>query len=57
MLGEGVLNPGKSLRVDLHNYNSSIFDVRLEDEDGDSYTFWDVDVEKYNLVVTLDDLD
>ena len=57
VLGKKILRNGATQRVTLNNYNSSIFDVRLEDEDGDSYTFWDVDVETHDLVVTLDDLD
>ena len=57
VLGKKILRNGATQRVTLNNYNSSIFDVRLEDEDRDSYTFWDVDVETHDLVVTLDDLD
>jgi hypothetical protein len=34
-----------------------MFDIRLVDEDGDKYTFWNVDVSKRDLTVTLDDLD
>jgi hypothetical protein len=29
----------------------------LIDEDGDKYTFWNVDVSKEDITVTLDDLD
>ncbi len=31
--------------------------VRLVDEDGDTYTFWDVGVSRKDLVVTLNELD
>ncbi len=61
--GEDVLRSGQSLsngesiRVDLDDYPSGIFDIRAEDEDGDSYTFWDVDVEFEDVDITLDDLD
>lgn len=57
VLGSEVLPDGQARRVTLRNYNSPIFDVRLVDEDGDTYTFWNVDVSKNDLVVTLDTLD
>ena len=44
VLGEDVLASGKTQRVNLTGYKSPIFDIRLVDEDGDKYTFWDVDV-------------
>ncbi|MFC4207760.1 hypothetical protein [Vreelandella malpeensis] len=57
MLGSDVLRDGDTQRVTLTNYTSPIFDIRLVDEDKDSYTFWDVDVSQRDIVVTLDDLD
>lgn len=48
---------GDSFRVDLYGYDSPVFDVRVVDVDGDSYTFWDVDVEQYDITVTLDNMD
>ena len=57
VLGEDVLASGKTQRVTLTGYKSSIFDIRLVDEDGDKYTFWNVDVSKQDITVTLDDLD
>ena len=57
VLGEDVLPSGKTQRVNLTGYKSPIFDIRLVDEDGDKYTFWNVDVSKVDLTVTLDDLD
>lgn len=57
VLGKKILRNGATQRVNLNGYNSSIFDVRLEDEDGDSYTFWNVNVAEQDLVVTLDDID
>ena len=57
VLGKNVLRNGATQRVNLNGYNSSIFDIRLEDQDGDSYTFWNVDVGAQDLVVTLDDID
>lgn len=57
VLGSDILPHGQARRVTLRNYNSPIFDIRLIDEDGDSYTFWNVDVSRNDLVVTLDALD
>ncbi len=57
MLGDDVLFPGETYKVTVTDYPSSIFDIRLEDEDGDTYTIWDVDIEYEDLDITLDDLD
>ena len=57
VLGRDVLRSGATKRVNLYGYRSPIFDIRLVDEDGDTYTFWDVDVSRHDLVVTLADLD
>jgi hypothetical protein len=57
VLGDGVLPTGETRRVNLTGYRSPIFDIKLVDSDGDSYTFWAVDVSKRDIVVTLDDLD
>ncbi len=57
VLGDDVLSDGESVRIDLDNYPSAIFDVRAEDEDGDTYTIWGIDVEYNDLELTLSDLD
>ncbi|AYF34300.1 hypothetical protein ACSTAY_13340 [Vreelandella alkaliphila] len=57
VLGNDVLMDGDTQRVAITGYDSPIFDIRLVDEDDDSYTFWKVDVSTRDLVVTLDDLD
>jgi hypothetical protein len=57
VLGEDVLRSGKTQRVNLTGYKSPVFDIRLVDEDGDKYTFWNVDVSKRDITVTLADLD
>ena len=57
VLGTDVIADGDRMRVNLIGYDSPIFDIKLVDEDGDSYTFWNVDVSREDLVVTLDDLD
>ena len=57
VLGQNVLHNGDTQRVNLYNYRSPVFDIHLVDEDGDSYTFWNIDVSRHDLVVTLDDLD
>jgi len=57
VLGDDILPSGKTQRVNLAGYKSSIFDIRLVDEDGDKYTFWNIDVSEEDITVTLDDLD
>lgn len=57
VLGNDVLRDGETKRVTLRGYRSPIFDIRLVDTDGDSYTFWNVDVSRRDIVVTLADLD
>jgi hypothetical protein len=57
VLGEDVLASGQTQRVTLTGYKSSVFDIRLVDEDGDKYTFWNVDVAQRDITVTLSDLD
>ena len=42
VLGAEVLMDDETRRVNLKGYKSPIFDIKLVDEDGDSYTFWDV---------------
>ena len=57
VLGSDVLMNGDTQRVTLTGYKSPLFDIRLVDEDDDSYTFWNVDVSTRDIVVTLDNLD
>lgn len=57
VLGKDILLSGRTQRVNLYGYRSPIFDIRLVDEDGDTYTFWNVNVSRSDLVVTLADLD
>ncbi|MBZ5486203.1 hypothetical protein HW452_01515 [Halomonas aquamarina] len=57
VLGQDVLQNGATQRVTLTGYTNPHFDIRLVDEDGDSYTYWTVDVETQDIVVTLDHLD
>ncbi|MDR5900672.1 hypothetical protein [Halomonas icarae] len=57
VLGSEVMLDGATRRVTLTGYKSPIFDIKLVDSDGDSYTFWGVDVSRRDLVVTLGDLD
>jgi hypothetical protein len=57
VLGKEVLTTGNSRRVWLRGYDSPIFDIRLVDSDGDSYTFWKVDVSKQDITVQLSDID
>ena len=57
VLGDDVLATGDTQRVNLNGYKSPMFDIRLVDEDGDKYTFWNVDVSTDDITVTLEDLD
>jgi len=57
VLGAKVLVNGETRRINLYNYKSPVFDIRLVDSDEDSYTFWNVDVSKDDIVATLGDLD
>lgn len=57
VLGSSVLPNGDTYRVNLRGYRSPYFDIRLVDEDNDSYTFWNVDVSRQDIIVTLDHLD
>lgn len=57
LLGTEVLLDGDTFRVTLTDYPDSIFDILIEDEDGDTYTYWKVDVEMHDVEVTLADLD
>ena len=57
VLGKEVLLNNQTKRVNLLGYKSPIFDIRIIDEDDDTYTFWGIDVSKQDLTVTLGDLD
>ncbi|MBU0934935.1 MAG: hypothetical protein KKI09_06350 [Spirochaetes bacterium] len=57
VLDDEVLLDGDTIRITLEGYSDSIFDIMVEDEDGDTYTFWDIDVEVDDIEVTLADLD
>ncbi|MBI9106775.1 MAG: hypothetical protein JEZ04_08515 [Spirochaetales bacterium] len=60
VLGEDeVLLAGESYDVTFSGYGDDCsFDVRLVDEEGDSYTKWGVDLcSTYTLTITLDDID
>ena len=57
LLGDDVLQDGDSFTVNLNNFPGSIFDIRLEDEEGDTYSFYDTDVETDDVYITLDNLD
>lgn len=66
-LGEDVLFDGETVYFDMDDYawETDLFDIMLEDEDGDTYTFISVDAEDYGdpsmngniFTVTLEDLD
>ena len=57
VLGEDILKNGQTVRVDITNARSPIFDVRAKDEDGDTYTLWKVDISRRDVTFTLSDMD
>jgi len=57
VLGSDVLANGATRRINLLGYDSPVFDIRLTDEDNDTYTFFGIDVSARDLRVTIDDID
>lgn len=58
VLGTQVVPANGSVqRVFLRGFNNPLFDIRLIDEDGDTYTFWGVNVSTTDLNVTIGDMD
>jgi hypothetical protein len=57
VLGQDVLMSGTTQRVYLCNFPSPMFDIRAEDEDGDTYTFFQIDVSRRDLTINLSDID
>ena len=66
-LGDDILFDGETVYFDMSDYawDMELFDIMLEDEDGDAYTFMGMDAEDYGdasinenvFTVTLSDLD
>lgn len=57
ILDVDVLESGDTVRVNITGYNNPKFDIQAEDEDGDTYTLKNINVNKYDVVFTLNDLD
>lgn len=58
MLVNDVIFKGRSRQITLSDYPDSLFDIRLVDSDGNTYTFWRFDAaEGEDIVVTLLDID
>lgn len=57
VLGREVMSNGETRRITLRGYQSSVFDIKLVDTDGDSYTFWNVDVSRQDIVAKPSDID
>ncbi|NOQ21523.1 MAG: hypothetical protein GQ565_02575 [Candidatus Aegiribacteria sp.] len=53
---EDILAPGESFTIEIEE---GTWDMTVEDEDGDTYTLWQVEIgpEDYQWNVTIDDLD
>ncbi len=57
LLGDDVLMDGDTYTVNLNNFPNSVFDIRIEDEEGDTYSYYDTDVQSDDVFITLDNLD
>jgi len=57
VLEDEILYDGESFYLELNGYKTPVFDIMAEDEDGDTYTFWNLDVELNNFAFTTDYLD
>jgi hypothetical protein len=60
VLDEDVLPDGELLRLELSQALNRVnrYDIQMEDEDGDTYTKWDVLITpQIRIEFTLDDLD
>lgn len=65
-LGSDIMYDGDTYEFDVSdlNWETELFDIQLEDVDGDTYTFFGVDGEEYGsgdgeniFIVTLSDID
>ncbi|MBE8716074.1 hypothetical protein [Cellvibrio polysaccharolyticus] len=54
ILGVDVLPSGEKVTVTISGFDSPHFDIRAVDEEGDTFTLYDIDVEKYDVVFTLE---
>lgn len=57
VLDVDVLENGATVQVNLKGYSNPRFDIQAEDEDGDTYTLHNINVNKYDVVFTIDDVD
>jgi len=57
LLGDDILADGDIFRVNLVNFPSSIIDIRLEDDEEDTYSLFNIDADNQEVVVTQEDMD
>ncbi len=57
VLDEDILYSGQTVRVTVTGAKSGIFDIRAKDEDGDTYTLWNVDIAAEDVTFSLADMD
>ncbi|MGA0103417.1 MAG: hypothetical protein ACO3LH_06860, partial [Steroidobacteraceae bacterium] len=57
LLAGRILSDGEGMTFTLKGYSNPIFDIKLVDTDGDTYSFHDVDVERYDVTATIANLD
>lgn len=57
VLDVDVLENNETVQVNITGYSNPKFDVQAEDEEGDTYTIRNINVKKYDIVFTLNDID
>ncbi len=57
VLDVDILEDGDTVRVSISGYSNPKFDVQAEDEEGDTYTIRNINVKKFDLVFSLDNID
>ncbi|MEH6565219.1 MAG: hypothetical protein V7756_07860 [Halopseudomonas sp.] len=57
VLDQDILSNGQTVRVTVRQAAGSVYDIRAEDEDGDTYTLWNVDIAKHDIVFSEQDMD
>lgn len=52
VLDEEILGHGEMMRVNIHGYDSPLFDIRVIDQDGDDYQKFNVHVSNQVIIFT-----
>ena len=57
LMGDENLPEGSSFKIYIRNYPHSVFDIRMTDEDGDTYSFFNIDIASEDVYITMENLD